>query len=97
MKLVYNFQNYRLAKAVCMYLFPHDFSHCRKFELYSMEWMAQVDLEKFIVAAAAYGGPVGNAHYLLLKYLFLNNFIYSYIYSCLLLILTYEWPTKEIL
>ncbi len=30
----------------------------RKQDLYSMGWADQVDLSRFIVAAAAYGGPI---------------------------------------
>ena len=31
----------------------------RKQELYQMGWADQVDLSKFMVAAAPYGGPIG--------------------------------------
>ena len=31
----------------------------RKQELYEMEWADQVDLSRFLVAAAPYGGPIG--------------------------------------
>ena len=34
----------------------------RKCEIYSMEWAGLVDLSKFTVAAAAYGGPIGKIH-----------------------------------
>ncbi|CAH3134259.1 unnamed protein product [Porites lobata] len=32
----------------------------RKVELYSMEWQDAVDLSRFIVSAAPFGGPIGN-------------------------------------
>jgi len=35
----------------------------RKFELYSMQWVNQVDLCKFIVSAAPYGGPIALIRY----------------------------------
>ena len=31
----------------------------RKVELYSMEWQDAVDLSRFIVSAAPFGGPIG--------------------------------------
>jgi len=31
----------------------------RKIELYSMAWQEAVDLSKFIVSAASFGGPIG--------------------------------------
>lgn len=32
---------------------------CRKHEIYSMQWAEKVDLSKFIIAAAPFGGPIG--------------------------------------
>lgn len=32
---------------------------CRKEELYSMAWQDTVDISKFVVSAAAFGGPIG--------------------------------------
>ena len=31
----------------------------RKIELYSMQWVDQVNLSDFVVAAAPFGGPIG--------------------------------------
>ena len=33
--------------------------NCRKQELYSMEWSVDIDPEKFLIAVAPYGGPIG--------------------------------------
>ena len=34
-------------------------SNFRKQELYSLEWGDLIDLSKFVIAAAPYGGPLG--------------------------------------
>ena len=39
----------------------------RKVELYSMEWQDAVDLSRFIVSAAPFGGPIGKYIRLLLS------------------------------
>ena len=39
----------------------------RKVELYSMEWQDAVDLSRFIVSAAPFGGPIGEFIRLLLS------------------------------
>ena len=39
----------------------------RKVELYSMEWQDAVDLSRFIVSAAPFGGPIGKYIRLLLN------------------------------
>ena len=39
----------------------------RKVELYSMEWQDAVDLSRFIVTAAPFGGPIGKYIRLLLS------------------------------
>jgi hypothetical protein len=40
----------------------------RKFDIYSLQWK-DVDLAKYIVAAAPYGGPIGNLPYQAINHL----------------------------
>ena len=38
------------------------YTNFRKQELYSLEWGDLIDLSKFVIAAAPYGGPLGMLH-----------------------------------
>lgn len=37
-----------------------DNTYCRKFELYTMAWSSEVNLSDYKVAAAPFGGSIGN-------------------------------------
>ena len=47
-----------IVKELCVTI-PSPYNVYRKIELYSMAWQQAVDLSKFIVSAASFGGPIG--------------------------------------